>query len=155
MSCPVPHLGPARCRAGAPSWLIASLFMMMLSCTLQAEAADVHAATSAADRNAAASNTMEVQIEDRELISLILGLTVAAVLFFNRQSIRSLPGARWWVAAFLVRLLAWILTVVEDFIWPDFLNTVEHLALMISTGLIAIAAWQTFLIHGEKRPLST
>ncbi len=162
MRCSVSHLARTHRRLGVSFLPQVWLFALLLSCmgwigAAKAQAAPPEASPEApeTDTEPLTGDTAPVHIEDRELISLILGLTVAAVIFFNRKAIRSLPGAGWWVAAFFVRLLAWTLSVVENIFWPDTLNTVEHLALMISTGLTAIAVWKTFGIHGEKQPLST
>ncbi len=78
------------------------------------------------------------------MISLVLGLAALPLVLLYWQTIMAIPGAWWWIAALLVRELAWLFTVLESFFLPDLLNLLEHLFLSTSTALLAIGAWRVF-----------
>ena len=90
------------------------------------------------------SENPESDVQDREVISLILGLAALPLLWIHWQRLVRFPGARWWIAALLTRQVAWTVTVLESFFWADLLDMTEHVAMTISTILAAIGAWILF-----------
>lgn len=100
------------------------------------------------------SDAPESNVQDREVISLILGLAALPLLAIHWKRLVRFPGARWWIAALLTREVAWTVTVLESFFWSDVFDMTDHLFMTISTILAAIGG--CILFHGTtKEPRTT
>ncbi|HOX46505.1 MAG TPA: hypothetical protein PK668_23070 [Myxococcota bacterium] len=88
-------------------------------------------------------------IAHAELVTLILGLALAAFLIFNRDRLRRLPGWGWLTAAIGSMLLAWIATIVEGFLAHDLFNHLEHLTYAAAAVFLAGWVWRG---HRAVRP---
>jgi len=134
-------------------WSIALLLTLAAFAWITPAAADGSSVTEARSISLG-SQDHESDTQEREVISLILGLAALPLLAIHWRRLVRFPGARWWIAALLTREAAWTATVLESFFWPDMLNTAEHLLLTVSTILAAIGA--CILFHGSsKEPRST
>jgi len=89
-------------------------------------------------------------VGDRELISMGLGLCALVLVVANRKRLLHIPGTRWWVAALLVREAAWTTAVLHEFLSFDATGLLEASLLMVSTGLIMIGTWRTFVFTGAR-----
>lgn len=75
-------------------------------------------------------------IHENEITMLVLGLSVLVLVVLNRHLFSRLPDWRLLLSAFICQLLAWICTVLEEFVWPTPLNLFEHLGYVISALLL-------------------
>jgi hypothetical protein len=87
---------------------------------------------------------------DRELISMALGLCGLVLVVANRKKLMGIPGTRWWVAALLVREVAWTLAVLHGLVAFDPQGLLEAALLMVSTGLIMVGTWRTFVFDAAR-----
>ena len=87
-------------------------------------------------------------IQENELVTLILGMSVLAFFVAGRVRIKILPAWRMFLLAFLVLVAGWMLTVLEGFFLPDLLNLLEHLCYAASTILFALWCWRVFADKG-------
>lgn len=85
--------------------------------------------------------------EERVIMTLMLGLIALAMVVFHWRDLKDQPGIKWWVAALLMRLVAWSIATVEITAWSTELNFAEHSFLLMSTTLVVIGAW-----HACSRP---
>ncbi len=76
-------------------------------------------------------------IQESEAITLILGL-IAAPIALRLYRARALPGAA-FVGLWLL-LGAYVFTIVEGFVLPDFFNALEHASLAASGVAFAVGA---------------
>lgn len=135
-----------------PRWGLALFLMLFAFASITPAAAD---ASSVAEARGISldSEEPESDVQDREVISLILGLAALPLLAIHWKRLVRFPGAPWWIASLLTREVAWIVTVLESFFWPDVLDMAEHIFLTVSTILAAIGA--CILFHRttkEPRP---
>lgn len=86
----------------------------------------------------------EGMVEDRELVTLMLGTAALLMALRYRQTIAAVPGIKWWAAALIARMVSWVNSILEAILWQDLCNLLEHLLLSVSTVLIAIGCWSTF-----------
>jgi len=87
---------------------------------------------------------MEEGLSEREIIVALLG--IGALLFgtWNRRRLRALPAWRVLWAGFCVLLSGWILTVLEEVLWSNALNVLEHACYAASSVLMAVWCWLAF-----------
>ncbi|MBN1593010.1 MAG: hypothetical protein JW941_07180 [Candidatus Coatesbacteria bacterium] len=83
-------------------------------------------------------------IHENEMLRLLLGAGVLIFALINERSLRRLPHREFLMASFYTLLFAWIVTVAEGFLWPHFLDHLEHVCYPISAALLAIWSWRTF-----------
>lgn len=88
-------------------------------------------------------------MQESEIITLVLGLAVAALLIPNYSQMKRFPGSRILLVAFLMMLSAWAATVLEGFFWSELFNIVEHFSYLLSTA--SFAAWLFFMVRRRGR----
>lgn len=84
-------------------------------------------------------------VEEREIITLLLGVATLGYFSFYRSEIGRLPSSQILFASFIILFVGWSLTVIEAFIWTNILNVLEHVCYSVSS--ILLATWSWFLFH--------
>lgn len=77
-------------------------------------------------------------IYENEIIMLILGSGVLIFTLFHQAQIKRIPNWRTLMAGFYILIAAWVLTVLEGFVWQSLLNYLEHLCYAVSSALVAV-----------------
>lgn len=77
-------------------------------------------------------------IQEVEIIRLLISLGVLIFLFLRRDQLRVIPFSRLLMTGYLLLVIGWVLTILEGFILPDFLNVIEHICYASSSILLAI-----------------
>ena len=81
---------------------------------------------------------------ENELIMFSLGFGLSILIAVNYSEIRQLPSARILLSAFFILLLAWLLTILEGFLFENLFNVLEHLCYAVSSILVAIWCRKVF-----------
>ncbi len=81
---------------------------------------------------------------ESEIITLVLGVGVLIFIWFNRLELKKLPASKILIAAFGMFLAGWSLAIIENSIFPDFLNHLEHVSHSIGSILVALWCWKQF-----------
>ncbi len=89
--------------------------------------------------------------QENEIVTLLLGLGILIFILANRAELHRLPSARTLLAGYYVLVGAWVLTILEGFVWPTLLNLLEHAAYAVSAVLLATWFWRVFR-QGEAAP---
>lgn len=89
-------------------------------------------------------------IQQNELIIFLLGMGGMLFVLVNRPRVERLPASRVLVASFFILLGGWLMTILEDLFWEDFLNLMEHISYALSSVFIALWCWRVFQ-KGEAR----
>jgi hypothetical protein len=91
-------------------------------------------------------------IEEKELITLLIGLGALFFTFLKRHELRSLPASGTLVAGFAALVAAWTATVLEVLFWTAQLNMVEHVCYAVSACLMALWSWRVFISRTGQQP---
>jgi hypothetical protein len=83
-------------------------------------------------------------VEEIEVVTLLLGVAVLALVIYRREQIKPLRFYQLLVLSFVILFCGWLFTVVETFIWEDFFNLLEHLCYSASSIVLAIWCWKSF-----------
>lgn len=75
--------------------------------------------------------------QQHELITAILGLGVLLLMIVQRRQLRLIPDYRWLFLSYCLILLAWLLTIAEDYWLPVYMNLLEHICYLASAALVA------------------
>lgn len=80
-------------------------------------------------------------MHEHEILTFLLASLVLLFIAIYRKDVRQLPGSRWLVAAYLSLWFAWAATNLEHLLFPVFFNSVEHLAYLTNSLLLAGWCW--------------
>lgn len=83
-------------------------------------------------------------IQENEVVLLILSIGVFIFIVGNRLQLKKFPASKILIAGFLVFFTGWILTVLENFLWENFLNLMEHICYIGGSVLTAVWCWKIF-----------
>lgn len=83
-------------------------------------------------------------IQEYEVVMLLLGVVGLIFVLRNRLDLKRLPESSILLSGFYVILAGWVLTILENFFWAEFLNILEHIFYASSSVLIAIWCWKIF-----------
>jgi hypothetical protein len=87
-------------------------------------------------------------IQQNELITFLVGLGVGFYILANYRRLRSIPNFRILLAAYMILLTGWALTILEGIALPSLFNTMEHLS--YATCSILIAVWCRMTFKGDR-----
>ena len=90
-------------------------------------------------------------IQQNELITFLVGVGVMLFIVINRRRIVQIPGATWLLLSYSALFAGWVFTLVEGFILPGLMNTVEHACYMVSSLAAAVWCW-IVLVKGPAEP---
>ena len=77
-------------------------------------------------------------MQENELITAIVALGVLIFIVLHHNALRKLPNFKILASAFYVLIASWILTILEGFFFPAFLNLLEHVGYALSAVLLAL-----------------
>lgn len=84
-----------------------------------------------------------MNLYENEILLWLFGIIVLAFLLFHYKTLRRLPAINVLFASYVVVLLAWTATNLEQLFWPSVFNTAEHVAYLASSLLLLIWCWRT------------
>ncbi|MBW1705074.1 MAG: hypothetical protein JRJ86_07885 [Deltaproteobacteria bacterium] len=87
--------------------------------------------------------------QENEIVMLLLGIGVLIFMLGNRQKIKLIPVSNVLIASFYTLIAGWVLTVIEGFIWQEFLNILEHFCYAGSSVLMAV--WCLKIFRNEEK----
>ena len=90
-------------------------------------------------------------MEENEIIMLVLSIVVLVFIKIYKKNIRQVKGFRLLFSSFLFFLFACFCTNLEIFIWPSYLNLLEHLS--YTTSVILMFLWSYKYLISEKKPV--
>jgi hypothetical protein len=77
-----------------------------------------------------------------EVLMLISGLVVLAFGLYRWRDLAATPHRRLLGASFATALCAWVMTVLEEHVWGDQLNLVEHSMYAVSACCLLAWCWR-------------
>lgn len=89
-------------------------------------------------------------IEEREVITLFLGVFAAVLARQNIRSLVHLPAVRVLLATGMVLLCGFVVSILESLFWADGFNVLEHAAYGSSSLLLAVWVWLAFARDRER-----
>jgi hypothetical protein len=87
-------------------------------------------------------------IDENELIILVLGGASLLIFIINYKSFKLIPSWKYFLFAFLFLVSGSLLTTIEVLFFPDILNVMEHLFLLLTTFFLMI--WIVKITRSEK-----
>jgi hypothetical protein len=81
-------------------------------------------------------------VETPEIITLALGAISLFFVGINRLQIKKVPFFALFILSYLIMISSWLITVLEDFFWSDFLNALEHAGYLLSSIILSIWCWK-------------
>ena len=89
-----------------------------------------------------------MKVKPDEVVILVLGVATLLMILAQRPRLRDFPRLGIFVAAYLVLLAGWVLTIAEDLFLREQMNLLEHVCYAGSTVLFALWCWYAF-VAGE------
>jgi hypothetical protein len=83
--------------------------------------------------------------EEREVITLLLGVGVVIFVIRQRDVLRSVQNWPMLCLAFLLLFASLAASVIEVMIWEKVVNWLQHLCSSLSAIALAIWCWLTFV----------
>lgn len=83
---------------------------------------------------------------EHEFLVLLVGVIIWIFVQSARGKLKDLPGWVLFYMAFNVFVVSMVLTILEDYIWGDVFNLIEHVGYAVSAILLAIWSWQVFML---------
>ena len=77
--------------------------------------------------------------QESEIVDLLMVVFLTPVMVVSVRSI-SLPGKRWFIAAYVAIAFGYILTVAEGYFAPEALNLLEHITHALAGVCFFVAA---------------
>ncbi|MBN2840683.1 MAG: hypothetical protein JXP37_07000 [Coriobacteriia bacterium] len=65
--------------------------------------------------------------QESEIVDFLMLVFLTPVMMLSVRAI-DLSGKRWFVAGYLAIALGYVLTIIEGYIAPDLMNTIEHVS---------------------------
>ncbi|MBN1933283.1 MAG: hypothetical protein JW934_01390 [Anaerolineae bacterium] len=88
-------------------------------------------------------------VQESEILTLLLSIGVWAFIHTNRRALHALPLFRLLMLAYSAFFFAWVLTVLEGFLWPGLLNALEHIGYATGSMLVALWCWRVSIWKGD------
>jgi hypothetical protein len=90
-----------------------------------------------------------IMVQENEIVMLLLGIGVLIFMLGNRQKIKLIPESNVLIASFYTLIAGWVFTVVEEFIWQESFNILEHFCYAGSSVLMAVWCLKVFRNRGK------
>lgn len=85
----------------------------------------------------------EMGLQATELARLVIAvLVLPGIIFFGRR-VRFPAGGGYYMLAVVAVYVSYVFTLLEEFWYPDLLNTMQHLSLAVAAGLAVVATLKT------------
>ncbi|HMA85325.1 MAG TPA: hypothetical protein VKN73_06460 [Desulfosalsimonadaceae bacterium] len=88
-------------------------------------------------------------MEERELISLVIGCLVMGFVLFEWRRLRRIPNFGLLFSCFTLLFVSWSLSAIENFFFDGFFNFLPHLASGVSA--ILLFAWCRSVYRAPKK----
>lgn len=88
-------------------------------------------------------------IQENEIVTLILNLSVIFFFFINRKKFDDFPGLKYFELAVFLFFTSSVLTVLEGFFYENAINTAEHFTYLASS--VTFLLWIMFFAAGTRR----
>jgi hypothetical protein len=85
-----------------------------------------------------------IMVQENEIVMLLLGGGVLIFTINKRVLFKRLPEWKILTTAFYVLFWGWMMTVIEDFLWYELLNLLEHICYATSSVLMVVWCWKVF-----------
>lgn len=92
-----------------------------------------------------------MSVKPDEVVILVLGVATLIMTWALRPRLRGFPRLGLFIAAYLVLLAGWVLTIFEDIFLRDQMNLLEHLCYAASTVLFALWCGYVFLGNRQEK----
>ena len=89
-------------------------------------------------------------MEQREILSFLIGCCVMAFVLFQWSSMRNLPHVKLIIGSFVALFASWGFSVVEALFWETGFNFLQHL--FSGIGGIFMALWCRAVFRNPKSP---
>lgn len=86
-----------------------------------------------------------MSVKPDEVIILALGIGALLFMLSRGERLKALPNTSLFLSSFVVLLIAWVLTILEDIFLRDVMNTLEHVGYAASTVLLMLWVGFTFI----------
>jgi hypothetical protein len=90
-------------------------------------------------------------IHSNELMLMLAGMVIVVFIITKHHQLKSIPAYLWLISSFFLLSAGWTLSVVEVFIYPEFLNYLEHLFYTSSTIMLMVWYWKARASHASNR----
>ncbi len=80
--------------------------------------------------------------EKNEVITLLITVGIGIFFWSNRKSIIHLHACKLLILSFLLYLARTCFTVLEGYLWPNTLNLLEHLSILLFSIVFLLWCWQ-------------
>lgn len=80
-------------------------------------------------------------LQNNELIALLIAMLVLIFLMVFRRSISGIPCVRFLIYAFIYLFASLLSTIIEDYLWPQLFNLLEHVFNLFSTAFLVLWLW--------------
>ena len=77
--------------------------------------------------------------QESEIVDLLMVLFLTPIMVVSVRAI-TMPGKRWFVAAYIAITIGYVFTVVEGYVLPDLFNLLEHITHAIAGLCYMVAA---------------
>lgn len=84
-------------------------------------------------------------IHENEIVMLLLGASALIFIAYHRNKIKRIRAVKWLIASFGILVIAYISTFLEEFLFHDQLNLIEHLCYAASSILLCVWCWIFFV----------
>ncbi len=91
-------------------------------------------------------------VEERELVTLLLGTGALVLAYGNRRNLAYLTSFPLLIASLSVLFAGLIATVLEGLFWKVALNVVEHFAYGLSSVLLVLWTWTAWMRPRQEGP---
>ena len=91
-------------------------------------------------------------IYENEVIMCILSLGVLTFMLAHHGQLKRVPAYGYLLTGFCVLVAAWLLTILEHFLWTSVLNFLEHFCYAFSSVVVALWCRRVFgRVKEQKR----
>ena len=81
-------------------------------------------------------------LETNEFLLLLISISVLIFIAVNSARFRQIRHSKILIRSFIIFLVGWFFTVLEGFLWPTFLNLMEHICYLAGTVFLTIWCWK-------------
>ena len=80
-------------------------------------------------------------LHENEVVMLALGIGVCFLILSYRRHLKRIPRWSSFLTAYLLLMVAFVMTIAEGFLWSGVLNIIEHVCYAVSAILMAFWCW--------------
>jgi hypothetical protein len=92
-----------------------------------------------------------LNVKPDEVIILALGVATAVLALSIRSRLKGFPLFGVFASSYIVLLAGWIFTILEDLLFREAMNMIEHFCYSASAFLLAVWCWRVFVRKESKK----